>query len=385
VVIWFNYGPYHLVRAKALSERKGLQCHFLELTARDEAHPWAPLAAAYGLNLLTLGGDGLPPGRATRRVTQELKRLDPDVVVTCNYALREMRVAARWARRRGRGSILMIDSTLIDYPRYRVRELIKRWMVRTHFDCGLVAGTRAREYLATLGMPRSQMRYGYNLVDNEFFERSTAAVRSEAAFHRERLGMPECYFLFVGRLAPEKNLPRLLQAYRTYRLENPQGCHLVVVGDGPTREELRVLTSQLGLTDIKWVPFQQLDELSAYYALAECLILPSVREPWGLVVNEAMASGLPVLVSSRCGCVPELVQPGENGFVFDPFDVQEIAASLRQFSLLDEDRRRRMGRLSRELVSRYTSELWASNLEECIKVAARQRTKQATAMTMNAL
>jgi glycosyltransferase involved in cell wall biosynthesis len=77
---------------------------------------------------------------------------------------------------------------------------------------------------------------------------------------------------------------------------------------------------------------QQAEELGAYYALARCFVLPSTSEPWGLVVNEAMSASLPVIVSSHCGCVEDLVEDGVNGFVFDPHDARALAALLEKAS-----------------------------------------------------
>jgi 1,2-diacylglycerol 3-alpha-glucosyltransferase len=385
-LLWSNYGPYHVARAKALAERQELEWHFIELTGSDETHPWAPATADESFRLLSLSKHALPPRRAARMVTQELSRLDPDVVVSC-YAPREMRVASVWARQRGKGSIAIHESTLIDRPRYLLKELVKRRIVLTHFDAAFVTGIRAREYLTTLGMPIEKIWEGYSAVDNDYFARAASEVRCETHLHRVRLGVPERYFLFVGRLAPEKNLPRLLQAYGSYHRRNPEGFGLVVVGDGPKRKELQRLASELRLTDVRWPGFLHAEELPAYYGLAECLVLPSTSEPWGLVVNEAMACGLPVMVSSHCGCVPELVRPDQNGFVFNPHNVSDIAALLERFSRFGEAERRQRGAISTEIVSKYTPTQWARNLAECVQVVAKnaQASRRDKGVTLSSL
>jgi glycosyltransferase involved in cell wall biosynthesis len=113
----------------------------------------------------------------------------------------------------------------------------------------------------------------------------------------------------------------------------------------------------------------QYDTLPAYYGLASAFILPSVIEPWGLVVNEAMAAGLPVLVSERCGCAQDLVQRGRNGFTFDPCDIEDQASLMLRLSSMPETQRSAMGLASQEIISRWTPELFAQNLEKAAQAA----------------
>ncbi len=207
----------------------------------------------------------------------------------------------------------------------------------------------------------------YDVVDNDYFSRMAAGVRTNRKAWRERLQLPERYFLYVGRLSQEKNLIRLLDAYRHYRTKRPEGWGLVLVGDGSQRVELEDFATANGIRNVLWCGFRQIDELPAYYALSDCFILPSTSEPWGLVVNEAMACGLPVLVSSRCGCVPELVYEEENGFSFDPYDTMALAGLLERVASLDEPRRQVMGAVSQKIISQYTPRVWAENLAKCIR------------------
>lgn len=130
-------------------------------------------------------------------------------------------------------------------------------------------------------------------------------------------------FLYVGRLAPEKNLDRLLSAFGRFRAVQ-SAAELRLVGDGPLRDRLG---DREGVT---FVGGLNQDQLASEYLAATALILPSLREPWGLVVNEALAYGCPVLVSDQCGCVPELVRTGETGLSFDAYDEDALLAGMRQ-------------------------------------------------------
>ena len=182
--------------------------------------------------------------------------------------------------------------------------------------------------------------------------------------------LPRHYFLSTCRFVQEKNLHRLLIAYAAYRsVAGLRAWHLVLVGDGPLKEELVRLRQQLGLqASVHFVGFQQYDQLPVYYGLAEALVLPSVSETWGLVVNEAMAAGLPVLVSNLCGCAKDLVSEGLNGFSFDPRNANAIRDTMVHLSSNRCDRQA-MGDRSRDLVRSWSVEFFANSLWHAAKVA----------------
>jgi glycosyltransferase involved in cell wall biosynthesis len=205
------------------------------------------------------------------------------------------------------------------------------------------------------------------VVDNRFFSEGARMIREKQASHAD-LGVPKEYLLYVGRFAPEKNLVRLLQAFERYRTREPAGWGLVMVGAGPLRDRLERVARERNL-EVVWTGFKSLQELLPFYAHAGCFILPSISEPWGLVVNEAMASGLPVIVSRRCGCAEDLVRDGENGFLFDPEDPAELAEQMARIAGLSKARRAEMGKVSQEIVSAFTPETWAKNLTLAIKEA----------------
>jgi glycosyltransferase involved in cell wall biosynthesis len=299
------------------------------------------------------------------RVTRWLDDCDPHVVLITGYYYAAMRAAARWAQRNARISIFLGDSQWVDRRRLGLKEKVKGWWVRRHYDAAFVAGERTAAYLTRLGFPRERIWTGYDVVDNQAFAAGAADARSKADMLRTRLGLPERYFLFVGRFAPEKNLPRLLEAYARYRqAEERRAWGLVLVGSGPQEPALRAQAEEL--RDVVFAGFQQMDAVQAYYGLASCLVLPSVSETWGLVVNEAMAAGLPVLVSHRCGCVPELVRPGLNGYACDPFDLDIMARLMGILSSETADVNT-MGEASRRIVASYTPETWAQTLADCIE------------------
>jgi 1,2-diacylglycerol 3-alpha-glucosyltransferase len=172
------------------------------------------------------------------------------------------------------------------------------------------------------------------------------------------------------RFIAKKNLTTLIDAYADYRsalAAAADDAHapwdLVVLGDGELRDQLNALRHQRGMDSCVHFPgFRQYDELPAYYSLASAFIHASTVEPWGLVVNEAMASGLPVLVSDRCGCAPTLVRAGENGQSFGPADTQAITARMLEMTRLSPEQRQAMGCRSRQIIAEWGPAKFAEGL-----------------------
>jgi glycosyltransferase involved in cell wall biosynthesis len=152
-------------------------------------------------------------------------------------------------------------------------------------------------------------------------------------------------------------------------MDHRHAWDLVLLGDGELRAQVQRKILQLGISDAVWLPgFQQYGNLPGVYGLAGAFVHASTVEQWGLVVNEAMAAGLPVLVSDRCGCVPDLVQYGVNGFTFDPYDVEALANLMFHVSS-DACDRAAMGRASQSIISQWTPEVFALNLELAVEAA----------------
>ncbi len=191
-------------------------------------------------------------------------------------------------------------------------------------------------------------------MDNAFFARRVTEIRSNG-----NVEWQSGAFLFVGRLAEVKNLPVLLDAYCSYK-RNGGHRNLEIVGHGPMEDTLKASVQRTGLEDsVRFFGFQPYDSIPEWYARAACLILPSMSEPWGLVVNEAMASGLPVIVSDRCGCADDLVEDSVNGYIFPAEDVDWLTRRMLAFDALSGADRKAMGSRSQEIVARFSPETWA--------------------------
>jgi glycosyltransferase involved in cell wall biosynthesis len=173
--------------------------------------------------------------------------------------------------------------------------------------------------------------------------------------------LPSRFILFVGRLVPEKGVFDLLEAYANLESGLRSEVGLVFAGDGVSREKLSQLAKRISPGTISFPGFAQREDLAGLYALAETLVLPTHSDPWGLVVNEAMACGLPVIVSSVAGCSADLVEDGWNGYVVPARDSEKlnvaIASLLRQHEL-----RRQMSAHSLERIRSHSPEACADGL-----------------------
>jgi glycosyltransferase involved in cell wall biosynthesis len=261
----------------------------------------------------------------------------------------------------------MSESTAIDHRRRWWKEAVKASIVG-NFSAALVGGGAHARYLETLGFAAERVFRGYDAVDNAYFTAASDKARHEATAVRSRRGLPNAYFLASGRFIAIKNFERLIEAYAAYRASAGEGAwDLVILGDGELRPALEAKVRGLGLSEAVHLPgFKQYEDLPEYYALAGAFVHVSTVEPWGLVVNEAMASGLPVIVSDRCGCAEDLVRDGENGWRVPALDTAAIATRLADIAAADHPA---LGRASRAIVERFSPAAFASGLAGALEVA----------------
>jgi 1,2-diacylglycerol 3-alpha-glucosyltransferase len=365
VVFFDNFGPYHLARLaalQALGEQEGFAVSGLETLATSVEYDWTK-AGHDCRNIITLFSGSKhqhPLGpTAVPKVWETLNHLQPDALAICGYNGIVPLTALIWAKAHGKITVMMSETSYHDKSRSIMREWGKSQIVR-RFDAAVVGGRGQKDYTASLGIPLERIFIGYDVVDNEHFARGAAQARAQENNLRRRYGLPSHYFLSVSRFIAKKNLPLLIDAYARYRKSSQNPWGLVLCGSGPMEAQLKEQARDV--PGIHFPGFMQAQELPLYYGLASVFILPSSHfEQWGLVVNEAMACGLPVLVSRACGCAPDLVQEGINGYTFDPQDVDLIAGLLMKMSG-GEVNLPRLGAASRQLISAYSPEAFAANL-----------------------
>jgi glycosyltransferase involved in cell wall biosynthesis len=386
-VLFHRLGPYHHARLASVTAQRDLteENRFSLVTVQgcsmDRIYAWDKVNASEHFTVVTLFQDGdsndHPKGEVLRRMTNTLSQINPAIVVVPGWTDSIALTALLWCGSNQVPAICMSESTEWDAKRSSWREAVKRRIVGL-CSAALVGGRPHKEYIVKLGMPAERVFAGYDAVDNRYFTDKAEEARKQKIETRKKHHLPENYFLASARFVEQKNLPRLLEAYALYRKQSLSGnptssaWDLVLLGDGPLRAELCRLISALRLGDCVHLPgFKQYGELPVYYGLAGAFVHASTMEPWGLVVNEAMASGLPVLVSNRCGCAPDLVQEGVNGFTFDPSNAAQMAEMMLRLASISggENTLERMGEASRQIIGAWGPERFAQGLLSAAETA----------------
>jgi glycosyltransferase involved in cell wall biosynthesis len=378
-VVFHHIGPYHHARLNAATEK--LAVIGFEWSAKGyDAWGVATTPARYRkVSLFPEATDQYPDKAKLRRAfSSALEQTEPDVVAVNGWNNFGSVIAANCCVRRGIPMVVMSESSHQDEARNCWKEAIKRRIVGL-YSGALVGGRRHVKYLVELGMPRERVFTGYDVVDNEYFRQNAQEVRGQKSDVRKQYGLPENYFLASARFIEKKNLARLISAYAEYRQKSRTGgkepWDLVLLGDGPLRETVNSQLSTLNLHEHVHLPgFKPYDELPVYYASANAFVHASAVEQWGLVVNEAIASGLPVIVSDRCGCAPELVNG--NGFTFDPTNEHELAARLLEMASLSHQERKHLGDSSYRIAANFTPARFGEGLEGAARAAMRAPQKR---------
>ncbi len=371
-----NLVPYHHARWQAFAQAGPESCFLLELTNKDEfavlEFSQAEKSTYHRITLFPQNAaTDLSAAGIARRIARELDELRPSCVCLNGYASPLALAALDWCVGHRVPAVMLSESTAWDEPRKAWKEWIKSRVIRL-CSSALVGGTPHADYMAQLGIPRERIFTGYDAVDNEHFERGAGKARGQADEIRNLHGLPGKYFLASARFTPKKNLPRLVEAYALYRQGCPAGFtpwDLVILGDGAGRDEIVATRARLGVDkQVHLAGAKPYQDLPAYYGLASAFIHASTTEQWGLVVNEAMASGLPVLASRRCGCAYDLVKEGVNGYMVDPYQAEDIAQKMVRLSILG-DRLPAFAAASREIIAKWSPANFADGLCRAVEAA----------------
>ena len=274
-----------------------------------------------------------------------LCEFSPDAVLMSGWFDKDYLKVARSMRRRGVLVVAGSDAQWMGTWRQHGARLIAPWYLHSAIDVLWVAGERQRQFANRLGYRGQQCWSGVYACDWERF----------AEAYEERSSWPRT-FLFVGRYVKVKGIDVLLNAYKQYRRQTDDPWPLVCAGSGKLESSLE---EQEG---VKSVGFIQPDELPNLMLEAGTLVLPSRHEPWGVVVQEAAATGLPLICSDACGAAVHLLQDSYNGYLVQSKSVDHLARRMYTMSTVSDGDRERMGNRSHELSKQYTPAQWAETL-----------------------
>ena len=227
----------------------------------------------------------------------------------------------------------------------------------------LCAGTANRMFYQFFGVPdRKLVPFAYSWGYASHLQ-SWDKMKSLRSKLRKEQGIPEdsLVILYCGRLSEEKNFLDLVRAYE--RISSPNKV-LNVVGDGPLRETYEAYMDKYGVKSVFFRGFQSRKDISNHYATADLLVLPSRRETWGMVVNEAMCFSLPIISTFQVGAAHDLVKDGVNGFVYESGDVDALTKKIQELADMPDDERQTIGAKSRELIERWVMQDLGQSLSQ---------------------
>jgi glycosyltransferase involved in cell wall biosynthesis len=365
--------PYRIPVFNALAKNQDIDLHVLFLSENDPTlrqwqvykeeiefryqvlPSWRRRFAGYNI-LLNCG------------VSSALSLIQPDVIVCGGYNYLACWAAAYWARTRRIPFLLWTESTALDWRRsYGLIEFLKRRFLNL---CSgyVVPGKSSHDYLAQLGVAEDRISVARNAVDNTLFSSLAQSARQNALPLRSHYHLPGRYFLFVGRFVKEKGIFDLLDAYAQLPAATSMSIALVLVGDGPDRRDLLARAAKVSSGTVRVLEFLQREDLAQIYALAEVLIFPTHSDPWGLVVNEAMACGLPLITTDVAGCAPDLVHDGGNGLIVPSHNPSRLADAMEKLAA-GPALRARMASQSQAVIELYSPTKWAQGMAQAVQSA----------------
>jgi glycosyltransferase involved in cell wall biosynthesis len=311
--------------------------------------------------------------RQHRQVAAAILARHYDVLWLHGYTSPNNLAAALVARLTGMPVLLREEATLLDHRAVRTRALkaVLLPLLAKLVNAGLYIGTENQRFLERYGFGRAKLFFTPYTVDNAFFQRQAELLQAKRQLLKSDFGMDprRPVVLFSGKLIPKKDPLTLIRAFDSLR--HRVDCALLLVGDGPLREEVADHVHRNKIPNVHVAGFLNQSEISKAYAVSDLLVLPSVEhETWGLVVNEAMNFGIPIVVSDKVGCGRDLVRSGVNGAIFQAGSSAALADAL--FPLLaDPSRLRELGAASRRMIDDWSLDRTAEGISQAIRVVAR--------------
>jgi glycosyltransferase involved in cell wall biosynthesis len=276
----------------------------------------------------------------------------PDVINVTGYAVDPaISMSIFMGKLLGKKVVLSTETSTTDNAKTFIKESIKKIFIRAS-DAFICFGSTSADYVLELGgKPHQIIEKRAAVVDDKTLLKQFNAAKEEG--FKLPTPTPKHNFIFVGRLIDVKNLPFLFKVFADIKEseESAKDWGLILLGDGDLKGELETLRSNLKLEDVTFLPPVAWYEVPKYFTAADALLLTSTSEAWGLVVNEAMVCGLPVIVSDKCGCHLDLING--NGFVFESNDAKGLKTAMLSL-MKDEKLRTEMGQKSKEVIKDFS-------------------------------
>lgn len=325
--------PYRVVLFNSIYELSSFNLKVIGLTEMGENRQWQINKDKIKFNYQVLPGihsfiqNKEIPIYLNRGVFRVLRQYNPDIVIASGYNALPYWQAFLYCKFFKKKYILWNETTLLSAGSTKgMRGLLKK-IITKGADKYIAPGTKAKEYLEYFGAKPENIYISTNTVDMNYFRSKVFHYREKKNFFRERKKYPKILLLYVGQLIKRKGIKSVLETLAV--LKDPE-IGFLIVGNGPEEEKLKAFCTDKKLKNIFFEGFYQQEELFKYYALADVFILPSLKEVWGMVVNEALSSGLYVLCSKYVGATYDLIDKDKNGDIFDPNNLKGLIMLMQK-------------------------------------------------------
>jgi glycosyltransferase involved in cell wall biosynthesis len=215
------------------------------------------------------------------------------------------------------------------------------------------------------GVPAEKALALPHCIDVQYYSLGSAQARLRRGLLRKDLSLVGTTFLYVGRLWWGKGLSYLLDAFESVQKDSSKEVSLLLVGEGPEEALLRRCVDERGVRNVRFAGFKQKADIPPYFAASDVFVFPTLGDPYGLVVDEAMACSLPVVSTTAAGEIEDRVKEGVNGFLVQPED-SDCLANRMQIFLRRPELCEEMGRASVRMIQGRTPEKWAQDLERIV-------------------
>jgi glycosyltransferase involved in cell wall biosynthesis len=287
-----------------------------------------------------------------RDLFSRLDELDADVIIGPSIVFYAGALGIAWAKKRKKRFIMFDDARPLQVKRNAVVQWIKN-LITSQADAFWLPSASYDTDHAVFKARGLHFFYGFACIDNDMFKAGSLAKHDAKAV------------ICVARLVPIKNIGGLLHAWKIVEQQNT-GYRLLIVGNGPEEELLKQQAQSLNLQTVTFNDAVDNNALPAYFGSAEAFVLASFSETWGLVVNEAMAAGLPVLLSKTVNAANDLLKEGVNGFGFDAFDTNDIAQTIIKYTSLSGPAKAAMSASSLAIINGMSYEKMGRQLVDAL-------------------
>lgn len=366
--------PYRIAVFNYLAESKDIDLRIIFLSETEGSRQWKIYKEEINLDYKILRSFRFyiqsreMPLYFNWGLWKELKKFRPDVICMCGYHYLATIEALVYSKLMHIPITLWAGSHLLSgFLKNLLTEFYKRTII-PRFDSYITYGTAAKEQIIHYGVNPEKIVIGCNTVDVELFMKKADNIK-EGSLKQMKRRYPRKNILYVGNFIAHKGIFNLIKAFHKLGMD---GVGLILVGDGIGKAAYLEYVREHQIKNIFFEGFIQKEDIVKYYKLADVFVLPSFNEVWGLVVNEAMACGLPIISSKLAGATRDLVKDGINGYSFDPDNIEELTEKLKTI-LGNNELTNKMRAESLEIIKDKTPQNYAEKILETVKYALQKK------------